>query len=139
MEPEMVCEEITEAGVRPAQSQITSGLLKFKCFSLYPQVGFSAIFLSLGLFCKLGFTRLDLASFPRTWDRFPMLQNLLGHPACLLTTWNSFVKCASQFRLSYIILILFLDCSKVIASPSMEASGYIVFLGIPGASVCAHR
>lgn len=48
--PEVV-REVTEASMRPAQSRITSGLLILKRFSLYLQVDFNAIFLSLGLFC----------------------------------------------------------------------------------------
>lgn len=64
------CERRSRAGVRLAPSQKTSGLLRLKHFSLYPQVGFNDISFHWVYFVHLDFTRLDLASF--TGDRGPL-------------------------------------------------------------------
>ena len=100
-------------GGRLAPSQITSGLLRFTCFSPYPIAGFNIGFLSLGLFCTPWFY----------WARLGILYlGLLSHAAELLRVANrSAVHMAvfcDVYELAQALVPDFLSVSSLQQSPN---------------------
>lgn len=91
----------TEAAVRLARSQITSGLLRLKHLVYILKEVLMPSFFNWVSLVHLGFTRLDLASF--TWD-----MGLLSCAAELLTVSNRSADhvasmCANRLRLLYLV------------------------------------